>query len=346
MYKKLLSIPLASLLVASMIVIGWGLGAAEAAEKEIVWEGVVSWPQGTLLHDMAVVFAEAVEKESGGKLKVSLKGPDAWPGPKQIEAVSDGVFDFCWTTTSYHLGFLPEGLFTAFMGGDRDKIRALGAHDLIDEIYADKFSTKLLTTFNEGLAHLFVFFKNPVETLSDFRGRKIRSADLWHPAIVAWGAEPIWMSDPEALDALMMGTIDGATTVTLNYCELGYTEVAPYLVFPPVSGTYGYAFASLDSWNALPEELKEAVKRAALVAESRNDELVIQKLKLYPKMWDEANVKRVILSEEDALKMTGMAQNGYLEKIVKPSVDPALYERIKKMIESSPPILAPDSIMP
>jgi len=150
-----------------------------------------------------------------------------------------------------------------------DKMREFffesGMVDLLRREYAKQNIYWLdLHTASEFL----VLCTKPVRTLEDIKGLKV---GVWAPGWqevwlkeAGWGAVPI-IAPTETYMALKMGTIDAAAFDTSAMTHMKWGEVAPYWInnlqwtnLPTLD-----LLVNMDSWNALPDDLKEIVADGA-----------------------------------------------------------------------------------
>jgi TRAP-type mannitol/chloroaromatic compound transport system substrate-binding protein len=95
------------------------LSAALAQEKVTTLKVQASWPSGLTLYENLKMFAETVEKVSGGRLKIEHLPAGAIVGAFEVlDAVSRGVVDGGHTAAAYWVGkHFAAGLFCCAPGG-------------------------------------------------------------------------------------------------------------------------------------------------------------------------------------------------------------------------------------
>ncbi len=247
---------------------------AQAAEKTITWKGQSCFPVASPLgkHTIAL-WKDFVEQMSGGRLKITLHDVgEIVPGSKVYDAVRDGLLDFGLNTPAYQKGRYPAGdLFYTLPGGVfefNDLILWLyggGGLQLEQEMYGDE-----VVVFPLGLTPPEeLWSKKPINSLADIKGIKIRAAglsmDLWEKL----GASVVLLPAGEVVPALQRGMIDASEILdaSLDY-TLGLHEVCKYRFGPPLhmSNNIFQLLIKPKSFNALPDDLKAIVEKAAMAA--------------------------------------------------------------------------------
>lgn len=161
------------------------------------------------------VWADNIEKDSGGRIKVD-RFPSMQLGgtpPELIDQAIDGVADVIWTVVGYTPGRFPstEVLELPFMVTDA-RAASYAYWKLFDAHMKDtEFKdVHVLGTWVHGPG---VFHTaDPVTTPADLQGMKIRGASrMVNLLLERLGAEPVGMPVPSIPESLSKGVIDGAT---------------------------------------------------------------------------------------------------------------------------------------
>ncbi|MBO6784149.1 MAG: TRAP transporter substrate-binding protein [Alphaproteobacteria bacterium] len=212
-------------------------------------------------------WAEKIEKDSGGKLKIQPFWAMQLGGkaPQLLDQVRDGVVDIVWTLPGFSPGRMPEIEPFELPFVHRDALStALALQD-----YQDKHLGEALAPYHPLLLHSHQGFlfqtKEPVQKMSDLKGMKLRAASrggVW--LLEALGATGVGLPLPQIPEALSKGVIDG---VTLPY------EIAPAVKTPDLVshfsslagpqerlGTNVFTFLmNKDSYDKLPPDLKKVL---------------------------------------------------------------------------------------
>ena len=109
------------------------------------------------------------------------------------------------------------------------------------------------------------WFREPINSLEDLRGRKIRFAGLGGRVLQRLGASVTMIPGGEIFQALEKGAIDGSEfSMPVVDRMLGFGRVAPYNYFPGWHQTFttGHMMINLGLWNDLPAKTKTAIELA------------------------------------------------------------------------------------
>ena len=225
-------------------------------------------PQAVIPAKALVPWAQKVEADSGGRIKVQLFHAMQLGGapPQLFDQARDGVVDLTWTVLGYTPGRFPktEVFELPFMSGDPEaSSRAI--HEYVEKFAADEFKdVKLIAvhTHGPGLFHT----KAPVTGLESLRGMKIRGGSrIINNMLTKLGATPVGMPVPGVTEALSKGVIDGTTipwevTPSLKVTEL----VKNHTTFAGKEGLYTQTFAfsmNKASYDKLPPDLKAVIDK-------------------------------------------------------------------------------------
>jgi len=223
-------------------------------------------PQATIPARALVPWAQKVEAESGGRIKVQLFHAMQLGGapPQLFDQARDGVVDLTWTVLGYTPGrFNKAEVFELpFMSGSAEA-SSRAFQEYVEQFAADEFrSVKLIAvhTHGPGLFHT----KNPVTGLESLRGMKIRGGSrIINNMLTKLGATPVGMPVPAVTEALSKGVIDGTTipwevTPALKVSEL----VKNHTTFAGSTGLYTQTFAfsmNRNAYDRLPADLKKVI---------------------------------------------------------------------------------------
>lgn len=223
-------------------------------------------PQATIPSKAIVPWAQKVEAESGGKIKVQLFHAMQLGGapPQLFDQAKDGVVDITWTVLGYTPGRFPktEVFELPFMSSSAES-SSKAIQEYVEKFAAEEFKdVKLIAvhTHGPGLFHT----KQPVTGLETLRGMKVRGGSrIINNMLTKLGATPVGMPVPAVTDALSKGTIDGTTipwevTPSLKVTEL----VKNHTTFAGKEGLYTQTFAfsmNKASYDKLPPDLKKVI---------------------------------------------------------------------------------------
>jgi TRAP-type C4-dicarboxylate transport system substrate-binding protein len=223
-------------------------------------------PQATIPAKAIVPWAQKVEAESGGRIKVQLFHAMQLGGapPQLFDQARDGVVDITWTVLGYTPGRFPktEVFELPFMSSSAES-SSRAIQEYVEKFAADEFKdVKLIAvhTHGPGLFHT----KQPVTGLESLRGMKVRGGSrIINNMLTKLGATPVGMPVPAVTEALSKGVIDGTTipwevTPALKVSEL----VKNHTTFAGKEGLYTQTFAfsmNKASYDKLPPDLKKVI---------------------------------------------------------------------------------------
>jgi len=223
-------------------------------------------PQATIPARAIVPWAQKVEAESGGRIKVQIFNAMQLGGapPQLFDQARDGVVDLTWTVLGYTPGRFPrtEVFELPFMSGSAEQ-SSKAIQEYVEKFAADEFKdVKLICvhTHGPGLFHT----KTPVTGLESLRGMKVRGGSrIINNMLTKLGATPVGMPVPAVTDALSKGTIEGTTipwevAPSLKVHEL----VKNHTTFAGKEGLYTQTFAfsmNRAAYDKLPADLKKVI---------------------------------------------------------------------------------------
>jgi TRAP-type mannitol/chloroaromatic compound transport system substrate-binding protein len=265
------------------------------------------------------------------------------PATKIYDAVQGGMLDFGLNTPAWQKGKYPAGdLFYTLPGGILEMNDLLiwlyggGGKELEQEMYGDE-----IVVFPLGLTPPEeIWTKKPVKTLDDLKGMKIRSAglsmDLWEKL----GASVVLLPGGEVLPALQRGLLDGTEMLEASYdYSLGLHEVCKYRFGPPVhmSNNIFQLVIKPKSWEALPDDLKAIVEKAALAATMQGYADFWQDTIEANKKIEAAGIVTTKLSKEDQARARKLTIEILDEKSAKDPYFKKVWESQKAFIEKFRP---------
>lgn len=294
-----------------------GDGRGDVKEDEvIVWEAASGWVPGDVMRDVFDIFVKVLEEKAEGQLKINVSGPETFPSPEQINLLRDGTLDLIGTTPAFYLENLPEGTLLAYTWGTREEREAAGLYELVDQAHRKRYNATFVTEAPAGTMHIFM--KNPIEKVSDLRGKRLRSPAAYMPALEALGATTMFMGDADTIDALQQGVIDGAISSVATYDSWNYYEVTPYTVYPSFAFVLSVIFANVDSIEALPEHLQTVFYEAVKEAEPLMEEFATNEVKKFHDSAAEKGIIDINFAGTEAQEFYDIFFDRYLEVAVRP----------------------------
>jgi TRAP-type C4-dicarboxylate transport system substrate-binding protein len=225
------------------------------------------------LHEFAKNYASAVEKDSGGRIKVEI-----YPASKlgstqrQAEGVQFGEIQCVVVPPEFLVGIderfevlAAPGLVETLAGGQR-----LAADPAVRELMLGLGSDKGLHGVALFLsAQSSIVSRMPIRRLADFKGKKIRvfASQFQTVAVERLGATPKPMTLGDVLPALQDNAIDGSLSSITVFTTMRYWEAAKYVTEIGQPAIFGIGEISKKWYDSLPPDLQQILdKDAAAVA--------------------------------------------------------------------------------
>lgn len=208
-------------------------------------------------------WTEKVEKESGGKLKITLFGSNQLGGKAEdiYDQVKNGVVDIGWTLPGYKAALFPAtGVFELpFIGGQASVVSG-PVEDFIRKWGTKEWSeVRLLVLHYAGLSVLHMKDK-PIRTIDDFKGMKIRTPSrISSFALTALGATPVPIPGLKVTEVLMRNVVDGAVIPWSISMAIRTIDVVKYHAETSLHGPTLALIMNKQSYEKLPADLKKVI---------------------------------------------------------------------------------------
>ena len=244
------------------------LPAAQAAD-EVVLKLHHFLPSNSYAQTMFIQpWCDKIAAESNKRLRCQIYPSMQLGGtpPQLMDQLRDGVVDMIWTLPGYTPGRFPriEAFELPFMmQSPAGTSRALW--DYVQLNAADDFKAIHPIAFHVHGDGVFHMVKQPIRTLADFRGLKLRAPTrLTNKLLAALGATPVAMPVPAVGEALAKGVIDGALvpyevvpSVKIQELVKFHSETDPA---EPAIYTSTFIFAmNKQRYDSLPADLKKVI---------------------------------------------------------------------------------------
>ena len=259
-------------LTAVMIAIGLTMGGFAQAE-DLRWKMPVAFSTKLPgLGSPAAWVADKINTASDGSIKIKVFEPKKLVPPFEIlQSVSDGKVSAGYTWIGYDQGKVPAvPLFAAVPFGLKPPAYAGwyfygGGHEMLQKVYTNKgfnVHAQLCGIIGPETAG---WYKEPITSLEDYKGMKIRFAGLGGKVLEKFGASVTMLPGGELFQALEKGTID-ATEFSMPAIDqiLGFDKVVKNNLFPGWHQpfTAQYMLINGDAWKAASAAQKALVETA------------------------------------------------------------------------------------
>jgi TRAP-type transport system periplasmic protein len=263
----------ASALVVSVVL---AAGTARAQDKTFVMK-ITTPTIHAVLDQYGKAFGDAVEKDSGGRIKAELY-PASQLGsiPRQIEGTQFGAIQCAIIPPEFFVGIderfevlAAPGLITSATQGQK-----VAADPEVLKFYLGLGANKGLHGVAVGFAEQSeVISKNAIRHLDDFKGKKLRifASQFQSDSFSRLGATPVAMSPGDVMAALQQGSLDAAIAGVQLLSGLHFFDAAKYITLTNHAAIFYVVEISKKWYESLPPDLQQIVDRdAASVAVNFN----------------------------------------------------------------------------
>lgn len=256
---------------ALAVTLGLTTLAADVSAADFNWRFSNLYGRGTAFGEVYESLAKNIETNSEGRIKVQVLYSGEGVGTSGLlGAVKSGLVTMGAPFQSMHAGELPAGVVEIGLPGGTDDPAELQA--LFHEKGWDKVLTKAYGS--QGLVWLepyiqppvYVLTKEPINSVEDFKGLKIRAPGAYGKFLRNLGASPVSLSWSEIYTSLATGVIDGSIgSNMIDHRDGNHVEVAKYMYKLPLAGAQVLPIVvNRNEWKKLPEDLQEAVRKATV----------------------------------------------------------------------------------
>ena len=235
------------------------------------WRLVTTWPKNFPgLGTGANLLGELITKGSGGRLTVKVFGAkEVVPAFEAMDAVGNGTVEMGHGAPYYWKGKVAAAQFLASVpfGMTAQEVNAWyqwgNGQKLGDQIYKE-MGAKFFPSGNTGV-QAGGWFNKEMNSLSDYKGLKMRIPGLGGEVVKAAGGYVINLPGGEIPPALQSGALDATEWVgPYNDLAFGLYKSAKYYYFPGwhEPATVLDNFINIKAWEKLPNDLKAVVEAA------------------------------------------------------------------------------------
>jgi TRAP-type transport system periplasmic protein len=266
------------------------LGPAAAQDKTYTMK--ITLPTlGDPSYHFAKDYAAAIEKDSGGRIKTEIY-PASQLGaiPRQIEGVQFGAIQ---------CAVIPPEFFV----GVDERFEVMAAPGLVDtmahgeRLAAEPAVLKVMLGLgaNKGLHGVALFMnspssvisKNPIRSLADFKGKKIRvlASPFQTQALSRLGATPVAMTLGDVIPAMQQGAIDGAVGGIVVWTPMHFVDTAKNVTETGQPAIYAIVEISKTWYDSLPADLQKIVDGDAAAEQAAITPVAIDIVNQARKSW-------------------------------------------------------------
>ena len=210
-------------------------------------------------------FKQQIEERTNGKVVFEITSfPELGiAGPDSLALITNGSLSFAEISSSYVSGAMPEAelqiLFGVYATHEHYKEVQQAIGPLVDRLLEENSDGgKVISHMWISGADQFFFCKEPIETLADFEGRKVRShGSALSDWINGFGAAAQFVAFAEVYTALERGVLDCGVTVAFASVAQRWYEVTTYMVGPLATQAVNTIIISPMVWNDLPSDIQQ-----------------------------------------------------------------------------------------
>lgn len=253
-----------------------GGGTPSAPAGETYKMELQAWPGGGSYLEQIKMFAARVEEISAGRIDVTVHaGGELCPSNAEFEALESGAIEWGATCFNFNLGRFGKvaGLFGALPAGPNPTelyawLEEGGERELINRCM-EMADTDVIVV--GGMLHLagaesYGWFREPINSVDDFKGMKYRCMGLFGDVAQKLGAAVVNLPGGELYQAYERGVIDGFEycTPSMDY-DAGFGDLKAYMHEPGLQSTNAMCrlMVRQETWNAVPADLRPIIDAAS-----------------------------------------------------------------------------------
>ena len=213
--------------------------------------------------------ANKIKEASGGRMNIQwFYADELLSTDETFDAATQGVVPMIYTIMSYQKGFLPEVLAVDLPGTWRDM------NDVYHAAYEEPWALqeRMRQAYAEFNMHVVepghsgniipLCLNKEISSLEEFSKLKLRSFGIRNDWFAKTGAGTVYFPGGEIYTSLATNVVDGVTWkgASGNF-NLGIHEVAKYWLPLKVHASFlgGQSMINTDSWNELPDDIKDMI---------------------------------------------------------------------------------------
>lgn len=258
----------AAMRLFGVVLAGIGLSSGIASADTYKW--ITSKPQGA--NDAQAIstqwMVDEFAKRTGGKHEIQVFWGGSVAKTREIpDALSAGAGDFGDIITPYFQDKFPLNNAVGFFIPQPNSTIEVALmmqkwHRVYPQFDAEMAKYNLKAIGFRPLESYGLLCREPVNSLADLKGKRIRTYGFAYPKIVeAMGATAVSVATSEAYEALQRGILDCTPIGPALARGWKYDEVAKYFIKFPFGASFGHLVAmNRKSFDAMPDDVKAIVE--------------------------------------------------------------------------------------
>ncbi|MFH1912403.1 MAG: TRAP transporter substrate-binding protein [Pseudomonadota bacterium] len=313
MKKQWFTIISVTLLTAGTLLLTFGGLEARADTTQLTYS--IFFPATHGQAKAGEAWAREIEKRTNDQVKINvLAGGALTPADQCFDGALKGISDIGMSCFAYTRGRFPVmEVLDLPMGYPNGRVATRVANEFFRKFMPKELAeVKLLYIHAHGPGLLHT--KQPVTTLEQLKGMKIRSTGLSAKVTEALGAVPVAMPQGQTYESLQKGVVEGTFAPietlkgwkqgeviksTTDCSDIGYT-------------TAMFVVMNLKKWNSLPADIRKVM-----------EEVSAQWIDLHGKVWDQIDQegREYTLSLGNKIVSLSTEENNRWKKAVRPIID-------------------------
>lgn len=266
-------------------------------------------------------WAEAVTEATDGRVDFTFYYDDTLiDANAEYQQLTAGIADIADVHRYASDGFVISENWKSLTSGVPEEAVVDFSYRLYNEfpeIAAEYDGVKVLAQgFNGGTMYQLLSVNKEIRTPQDMAGLTIWCEADWNGFVEACGATPVNTPFSEVYSSLQKNMYDGMLIPTETLKSCNFAEVCKYCIKLNLCYTSAPGhLMNLDTWNSLPDDIKEAIDSCAKVVEEANVS-GFKAVEDESMAWAEENYNtvEVVLTEEEHDAFTALVKQANLEK--------------------------------
>ncbi len=257
---------------ALAVTLGVGIVAADVSAAEHNWRFSNLYGRGTAFGEVYEDLAKNIETLSQGRINVQVLYSGEGVGTAGLlSAVKSGLITMGAPFQSMHAGELPAGVVEIGLPGGTDdpaKLNALFHEQGWDSVLQQAYGAQGMVWLEPYIQPpVYIITKQPINSVADFQGLKIRAPGAYGKFLRNLGASPVSLAWSEIYTSLATGVIDGSIgSNMIDHRDGNHVEVAKYMYRLPLAGAQVLPIVvNRNAWKKLPEDLQAVVHKATVM---------------------------------------------------------------------------------
>ena len=264
------------ILVVGLVTSTFSFASITGAVADTIWDMATPYPDGNFHTKNIIMFAQDVEKETGGKIKIKvhsnaslLKMPDIKRGVQTRQAVLGEILLSAYGNEDPF--FELDGIPFVSTGYDTAKV----VWDMTRPFIEKRFSkNKLVVLYAVSWPGQGLYTKETMNSVADFKGVKFRTYNASTARLAElMGAVPTTIQAPEVPQAFATGLIDAMITSAITGVDSQAWDFVKYFYDVGALNNKNVVFMNAKEFNALDQKTQDIIRAAAVRAEKRGWEM-------------------------------------------------------------------------